>query len=70
MKDRKEPKNSKAKIDANRRYDEKTYDHLNIIIPKGHKDIIKEHAQKKGESVSAYVNRAIDTQMKQEDDQE
>jgi hypothetical protein len=70
MANEKETKNSQAKIKANRRYDEKTYDHLNIIIPKGHKDVIKEHAQRKGESVSAYVNRAIDTQMKQEDEQE
>ena len=66
----KSPKNSKAKIDANNRYVEKTYDRITIAIPKGKKEVIDAHAKKHGESINAYVNRAIDAQMKQEDEQD
>ena len=36
-------KNSDAKIKANNRYTEKTYDRLSIYIPKGQKEIIKSY---------------------------
>lgn len=63
-------KNSRAKIEANNRYSAKNYDRISLLIPKGQKDIIDAHAQKKGESRNAYVIRAINTQIKQEDEQE
>ncbi len=66
----KENKNSKARIEANKRYNDKAYDRISIIIPKGQKEIIDAHAKKQGESINAYVNRAINNQMKQEDEQE
>lgn len=34
-------------------------DRMEIYVPKGEKDVIKEHANKTGESVSAFVYRAI-----------
>lgn len=55
-----ENKNSKARIEANNRYNAKTYDRINIAVPKGQKDIIKAHAESKGESINGFVNRAID----------
>ena len=64
------PKNSKARIDANNRYAAKNYDKVTVMLPKGTKDKIVDHAKKKGESMNAYVSRAINTQMKQEDEQE
>ena len=36
-----------------------TYDRLNIFVPKGDKDKIKAHAESRGESVNAFVGRAI-----------
>ena len=55
-----EKKNSDARIRANNRYNDKAYDRINIAIPKGRKDEIKAHAEAHGESVNAFVTRAID----------
>lgn len=56
-------KNSRAKIEANNRYTAKAYDRINIAVPKGKKALIQAEAQKNGESINAYINRAIDTIM-------
>ena len=61
-----ENKNSKARIEANNRYNAKAYDRINIAVPKGQKDIIKAHAESKGESINGFVNRAIDEKMQRE----
>lgn len=39
---------------------EKTYDRINLTVPKGKKDYIKFHADKRGESVNGFINRAIE----------
>lgn len=57
------PKNSKAKIVANNRYNQKNYDHINIAVKKGDKEIIKAHAEKHGESINGFVKRAIKETM-------
>ncbi len=44
----------------------KAYDRINLTLPKGQKDIIKAHAESQGESVNAFINRAIDNQMKRD----
>lgn len=44
----------------------KAYDRINLTLPKGRKDIIKSHAEGRGESVNAFINRAIDNQMEQD----
>ena len=44
----------------------KAYDIINLTLPKGQKDIIKAHAEGRGESVNAFINRAIDNQMEQD----
>lgn len=44
----------------------KAYDRINLTLPKGQKDIIKSHAEGRGESVNAFINRAIDNQMEQD----
>ena len=61
-----ERKNSEARIKANNRYNEKAYDRINIAVPKGRKDLIKAHAESKGESINGFVNRAIDETMERE----
>ena len=63
------PKNSKARIDANNRYAAKNYDKVTVMLPKGTKEQIVDHAKKHGESMNAYVSRAINAQMKLEDEQ-
>jgi predicted HicB family RNase H-like nuclease len=36
-----------------------SYDRINLITPKGKKEIIKEHAANHGESLNGFINRAI-----------
>lgn len=66
MPETRETKNSRAKIEANKRYSEKAYDRISLIIPKGQKEVISEHAKKNGESINGFINRAITTQMEQD----
>lgn len=61
-----ENKNSRARIEANNRYNAKAYDRINIAVPKGQKEIIKAHAESKGESINGFVNRAIDETMQRD----
>ena len=42
------------------RYNDKTYDRINLTVPKGDKEIIKAHAEKHdGGSVNGFIQRAI-----------
>ena len=38
----------------------KTYDRINLTVSKGKKDYIKSHADRRGESVNGFINRAIE----------
>ena len=59
-------KNSKARIAANNRYNDKAYDRINIAVPKGRKDIIKSVADKYGMSVNGYICKLLDEAMERE----
>lgn len=50
----------KASTRAQNKYIDKAYDRINLTVPKGKKDRIKEHAESLGESVNGFINRAID----------
>ena len=47
------------RTDQKRAYNEANYDRLAITIPKGQKSIIQAHAESKGESINAMVNRIL-----------
>lgn len=51
---------SKAQQKAVNKYIKENYDVFQIRMPKGKKDIIKAHAESKGESVNSFINRAVD----------
>ena len=57
---------SKAQQKAVAKYENANYDKILIRMPKGKKDIIKVHADKKGESINGFVNRAIDETIERE----
>lgn len=48
------------------KYVKENYDRINVTFPKGKKDIIKAHAESKGESVNGFINRAVDELLKKE----
>lgn len=50
------------------KYINKAYDRINLVVPKGQKDVIKTHAESRGESVNGFIQRAIQTTMDNEKD--
>lgn len=40
-------------------YIARTYDRVNLTMPKGRKEIVQAHAEARGESVNGFINRAI-----------
>lgn len=61
-----ERKNSEKRIATNNRWTNAHYDRINIAVPKGRKDEIKALADIRGQSINAYINRAIDEQMQRD----
>jgi predicted HicB family RNase H-like nuclease len=55
-----------ARKKANKKYDEKRYDRISIMVKKGKKDEIKAFAAKTGESLNRFISRAIDEVMEKE----
>lgn len=54
---------SKAQQRAVNKYMSANYDRINLTVPKGKKELIRAHSEAHGESVNAFVNRAIDEAM-------
>ncbi len=51
---------SKTKLNQYKEeYSRKNYDRIQLVIPKGEKDEIKKFSDKTGESVNAFIYRAI-----------
>ena len=44
----------------------KAYDRVNLTMPKGKKEIVQACAEAEGESVNAYINKAIDQRMERD----
>lgn len=61
------PKVSKAQQRATNKYIAKAYDRVNVTMPKGQKEILKAHAEARGESVNGFINRAIDETIERDD---
>ncbi len=61
-----ETKISKAQQKAVNKYVKNNYDRINVTFPKGRKDEIKSHAAEHGESVNAFINRAINETMERD----
>lgn len=62
---------SKAQQKAVHKYVKNNYDRVELTVkPKGKKDEIKAHAEKHGESLNSFINRAIDETMQKDKEQE
>lgn len=57
---------SKAQQKAVNKYMAANYDRINLTLPKGQKDIIKAHAESRGESVNGFITRAIGETMERD----
>lgn len=57
---------TKAQQKAVAKYMKENYDEIKVLVKKGRKDEIKARALAKGESVNAFINRAIEASLAQE----
>ena len=54
---------SEAMLRAIKKYEAEKIDRISLRVPKGKKEIIQNFAEDHGESVNAFINRAIDEAM-------
>ena len=57
---------SKAQQRAVSKYMKENYDEIKVRVEKGKKEIIKVHAESTGESVNAFIQRAISEAIKRD----
>ena len=58
---------SEAQKEATARYNKKAYDRIDLVVPKGKREIIKKFAAARGKSTNKFINEAIDKAMAAED---
>lgn len=58
-------KYSDAQKEATARYNKKAYDRIDVVVPKGQRQIIKDFAARQGKSLNRFICEAIAYQMKQ-----
>ena len=57
----------KTSAASKRKYNEKAYERIALVVPKGSKAVIKAAAERAtGGSINGYVNRAIHEQLKKD----
>jgi len=54
---------TEAQKRAVKKYNTEKIDRVLLRMPRGKKDILQAHVDKQGESVNAFINRAIDETM-------
>ena len=58
---------SDARKRANKKWNDENmkerYDRIQVVVPKGKKEIIQAHAAAQGESVNSFINKAIDEKL-------
>ena len=53
----------KSQRKARKKYITEKLDEIKFRVPKGERDILKQHAEKMGESVNAFIYRAVKETM-------
>ena len=59
-----------GRTDYKNQWQKENMDRISLALPKGRKDAIKSHAQKRGESVNGFIGRAITETIERDDAQE
>lgn len=58
-------KYSDAQKEATARYNKKAYDRIDLVVPKGQREVIKQFAASKGKSLNRFILDAIAKEMNQ-----
>lgn len=53
-------KNKSDAVKYTNEFNKQAYDRISLMLKKGKKEIIQQKAKENGESVNAFINRAID----------
>lgn len=56
-------KYSDAQKEATARYNKKAYDRIDVIVPKGKRQIIKDFAANQGKSLNRFILDAVEKEM-------
>lgn len=59
---------SKAQQTAVNKYVKNNYDRINVTFPKGQRETLKAHASQRGESVNAFIVRAVKETIKRDNE--
>lgn len=59
---------SRAQQKAVAKYVAANYDEIKVRVPKGHRNIIKAHAESRHESVNSFITRAIEETIQRDDE--
>ena len=59
---------TEAQKEATARYNKKAYDRIDIIVPKGKREVIQRFARKQGKRTNRFINDAIDRAMSEKED--
>ena len=52
-----------GKTEYKNKWQSENCERISLVVPKGQKEVIKAHAERRGESLNGFINRAIDTQV-------
>mgnify|MGYP000051888708 FL=1 len=56
----------KTSTASKRKYNSANYEYIQVVVPKGNKDVVKGAAAQAGESVNAYILEAVRRRMVQD----
>ena len=59
-------KYSDAQKEATARYNKKTYEHIDLVVKKGRRQIIKDFAASRGKSVNRFILDLVEAEMEKE----
>ena len=57
---------SEAKKRADKKWQTEKVDDIRVRVPKGQREVIQSHATSQGESVNAFINRAVKETMERD----
>lgn len=61
---------AKAATIAKNKYNAKAYDRIAVQVKKGEREMLKEHAEKHGESLNSFIKRAISEAIARDNEKE